>query len=69
VLEHRLPQGQTVREGLYAFDPDAFGPQCGTVKLVLYSDKEPNKGETSIVDPVVAQQVWQDFAPYRSQDR
>ena len=52
-------------KGLYVFDPGAFGPQCGTVKLVLYSEKEPEKGETRIVDPNVVQQIWQDFAPYR----
>jgi hypothetical protein len=48
------------------FDPGALGPQCGTVKLVLYSEKEPEKGETRIVDPKVLQQIWQDFAPYRA---
>jgi hypothetical protein len=68
VLEQRLPQGETVSEGLYAFAPDAFGPQCGTVKLMLYSEREPTKGEPSIVDPLITQQIWQDFAPYRAQN-
>jgi hypothetical protein len=35
------------------------------VKLVLYSEKEPAKGDTRLVDPKVLQQIWQDFAPYR----
>ena len=34
VLEHRLSEKNVVREGLYVFDPDDFGPQCGTVTLV-----------------------------------
>jgi hypothetical protein len=51
---------------LYVFDPGALGPQCGTVKLVLYSEKEPEKGDTRVVDPGVVQQIWQDFAPYRA---
>ena len=50
---------------IYVFDPDALGPQCGTVKLVMYSEKEPKKGDTRVVDPRVLQQIWQDFAPYR----
>ena len=52
-------------EGLYAFDPDALGPACGAVKLVLYSDKETEKGDTLIVDANLVQHIWQDFAPYR----
>jgi hypothetical protein len=65
-VERRLPNGEAIREGLFVFDPDALGPPCGTVKLVLYSEKEPAKGETRIVDPKLLQQVWQDFAPYRA---
>jgi len=41
-------------------------PQCGTVKLVMYSEKEPKKGDTRVVDPMVLQQIWEDFAPYRA---
>ena len=48
-----------------SFDAGAFGPHCASVKLVLYSEKEPEKGDTRIVDPKVLQRIWQDFAPYR----
>ena len=68
-LEQRLSDSDTIYEGLYVFDPGAFGPQCGTVKLVLYSEKEPEKGDTRVVDPRVVQQFWQDFAPYRALNR
>ena len=68
-LEQRLAESDTIYEGLYAFDPNAFGPECGTVKLVLYSEKEPEKGDTRVVDPRVVQQIWQDFAPYRALNR
>ena len=54
------------REGLYVFDPGAFGPHCESVKLVLYSEKEPEKGDTRVVDPKVIERIWQDFAPYRT---
>ena len=65
-LEHRVAErGDVIGEGLYVFDPGALGPQCGTVKLVLYLEKEPGKGQSRVIDPKVIEQVWQDFAPYR----
>jgi S1-C subfamily serine protease len=64
-LEQRISENDAIYEGLYVFDPGALGPHCGTVKLVLYSEKEPAKGDTRLVDPRVLQEIWQDFAPYR----
>ena len=64
-LAHRVSDSDAIDEGLYVFDPGALGPHCGPVKLVLYSEKEPAKGDTRLVDPKVLQQIWQDFAPYR----
>ncbi len=65
-LEQRVSDSDAIYEGLYVFDPGALGPECGTVKLVLYSEKEPQKGDPRVVDPKVVQQIWQDFAPYRA---
>jgi hypothetical protein len=65
-LEQRVSESDAIHEGLYVFDPGALGPQCGSVKLVLYSEKEPEKGDTREIDPKVLQQIWQDFAPYRA---
>jgi hypothetical protein len=53
------------REGLNAFAPAALGPSCGSVKIVLYSEKEPNKGDSRLVDPKLVERVWQDLAPAR----
>jgi Trypsin-like peptidase domain len=64
-LEQRLSESDAIYEGLHVFDPGALGPQCGTVKLVLYSEKEPNRADTRIVDPKVLERIWEDFAPYR----
>ena len=64
-LEQRVSESDAISEGLYVFDPGALGPQCGPVRLLLYSEKEPAKGDTQLVDPRVLQQIWQDFAPYR----
>jgi hypothetical protein len=65
VLEQQAENGDRIAEGLYAFDPAAFGPQCGTAKMVLYSEKEPDKPETRVIDPAVLQRVSQDFALYK----
>jgi S1-C subfamily serine protease len=65
-LEQRIAASDAIYEGLYVFDPGALGPQCGTVKLALYSEKEPEKADTRVVDPKVIDQIWQDFAAYRS---
>jgi hypothetical protein len=64
-LEQRVSESEAIYEGLYAFDPGALAPQCGTVKLVLYSEKEPDKADTRVVDPGLVQRFWQDFASYR----
>jgi hypothetical protein len=60
-LELRISETDAVHEGLYAFDPAALGPGCGTVTLVLYSEKEPAKADTRVIDPRILQQVWSDF--------
>ncbi len=65
-LELRVSENDAVYEGFYVFDPDAFGPQCGAVKIALYSAKEPEKEDSRVVDPGVVQKIWQDFTPYRT---
>jgi S1-C subfamily serine protease len=65
LIEHQISDTESVDEGLYVFDPEALTPDCGSVKLTLYSDKAPDKGDTRTVDPKVIQRVWQDFAPWR----
>ncbi len=67
VIEQEVSDTQTVREGLYVFDPGAVSPDCGAVKVSLFSAKNPEKGDTRVVDEKVVRQVWEDFAPYREQ--
>jgi len=65
-IEQHLSETAVVDEGLYAFDPSALGPQCGSIILEIFSQKEPAKGETRTIDPKVVEQFWRDFEPYRS---
>ncbi len=66
VLEHSVSEKNTIREGLYVFDPDAFGPQCGTVTFSLYSDAQPERADTLTPTRAIIDQLWNDFAPYRA---
>ena len=65
-IERRVSETDAIREGLYVFDPQALGPHCKSVKLVLYSEKEPERQDSRTVDPRVLERIWQDFAPYRT---
>jgi S1-C subfamily serine protease len=64
-LEQHVSETDTITEGLYVFDASALGPNCTSVKLTLYSEKDPDKADTKIVDPKLIQQIWSDFAAYR----
>jgi hypothetical protein len=66
-LERRVSEDDAIYEGLYVFDPGALRPECGAVKLELFSEKEPEKKDSRVVDTKVIEQIWQDFAPYRAQ--
>jgi hypothetical protein len=60
-IELRVSETDALYEGLYVFDPAALGPGCDTVSFVLYSEKEPTKADTRVVDPRMLQQIWRDF--------
>jgi hypothetical protein len=64
-VERRISDTESMYEGLYVFEAGALGPHCGTVKLVLYSEKEPERGDTRVVDPKLIEQIWKDFEPFR----
>jgi S1-C subfamily serine protease len=65
VLEHHVSEKNIIREGLFVFDPDAFGPHCGTVTLSLYSEAQPTRPDPLAPTRAVIDQVWNDFASYR----
>ena len=67
LLESRTAMDENIVEGLQVFDPGALGPQCGSVKVQLFSEKEPEKADTKTVEPATIQKLWQDFEPYRAQ--
>ena len=67
VNEHNVFMNVTdaTYEGYYSYPPDAISPSCGTVALTLYSEKDPNKFKTKVLDQKTVERVWSDFEPYR----
>lgn len=65
-IESRISDTETISEGLYVFASDALAPACAGVKLVLYSQKQPDKADTRVVDSRMVQRIWDDSAPYRA---
>jgi hypothetical protein len=66
VLEHAVSEKNVIREGLYVFDPGAFGPECGSVSLSLYSEAQQERPDMLTPTPAVINQIWTDFGPYRA---
>jgi hypothetical protein len=64
-IERRLDAGTGLFEGLYVFDPASIGSQCGDVKIVLFAEKAPAKGDERIVDRKVLDRLAKDFAAVR----
>jgi hypothetical protein len=64
-IEQQVTGTETLYEGLAVFDPGALTPSCDSVKLMVYSEKDPQKADTRIVDARIVDQIWQDFAAYR----
>lgn len=57
IIERQVAERNTIKEGLYVFDPAAFGPECVTVRLSMYSEKEPQKADVKTIDAKLFQQV------------
>jgi hypothetical protein len=51
--------------GTYVYPYDSVTPQCGTVKLQVFSAKDPEHPMEKVLDPKVVARVWEDFEPYR----
>ena len=64
-IVQRVSESDAIQEGLYVFDPSAFGPQCATIRLELFSEKSPAKGDVHVIDQKVLDQIRQDFAGYK----
>ena len=53
-------------EGLYSYPYDAISSSCPTVTLQLFSEKEPDKPVTKVLDAKTVARVTADFEPFRA---
>jgi S1-C subfamily serine protease len=57
VIERRVNDKQTIREGLYVYELNAFGPQCSTIRFSMFSEKDPRQGDSKVIDPKLFEQL------------
>lgn len=57
VIERRINDKPSIREGLYVFALDAFGPKCSTVRFAMYSEKDSKRADTKAIDPKLFEQI------------
>ena len=57
IVERPVAEKASIREGLYAFDPASLGSQCTPVRLMMFSEKEPNKADVKAVDGKLFEQL------------
>jgi S1-C subfamily serine protease len=55
--------------GFYSYPADAIQPSCGEVALELYSEKEPDKPHSKVLDAKSVERIWSDFQPYFTQKK
>jgi S1-C subfamily serine protease len=55
----------TTFQGRYSYLPDAISPECGSVVLEVYSEKDPTTPISKTIDPATLQRIWADLEPYR----
>jgi S1-C subfamily serine protease len=57
IIERPVSETASIREGLYVYAREAFGPHCASVRLLLYSEKAPDKPDSRTIDPKLFEQL------------
>jgi len=55
----------TTTEGFYSYPSDVISPNCGTVKLEIFSDNAPHMPISRSLDSATVERIWADMEPYR----
>jgi hypothetical protein len=55
-------------DGFYVYPADSIRPDCGKVRLELFSEKEPDKPKVKDLEGKTVSTVFNDFQPYRNQN-
>lgn len=57
IIERQFAEQKIVREGLYVYGTTALGPRCPSVRLEIYSEKNPQRPDIKTIDPKLFEQV------------
>jgi S1-C subfamily serine protease len=57
IIEHAVPNRSPIREGLYVFEAGAFGPHCSSIRFSMFSEKDPQRADTKVIDPKLFEQL------------
>jgi hypothetical protein len=57
LVDHQVPGRAPIREGLYVFDRAGFGPHCPTIRFAMFSEKDPQRADTKVIDPKLFEQL------------
>ncbi len=64
VHDRAVKMDDSTYKGVYLYPPDAVNPDCGEVKLMIYSSKS-DEPVIKILDERSVRHVWDDFGAYR----
>jgi len=69
IIERQFAEQKVVREGMYVYATSAFGAQCSSVKLEIFSEKEPTRPNIKQIDPKLFEQVIRSGVGENNQDQ
>ena len=55
----------TTMEGFYSYQTDVISPNCGSVKLEIFSESAPRTPIRRSLDSATVERIWADMEPYR----
>ncbi|MBZ5703584.1 MAG: hypothetical protein LAN84_17265, partial [Acidobacteriia bacterium] len=68
VRNRAVKMDDSTYKGVYLYAPDAVSPECGEVKLAIYSSKS-DEPVIKALDEKSVQHIWEDFDAYRRAGR
>ena len=58
VIEHEVQGRAKIREGLYVYERGAFGSHCAEVRFSIFSEREPQRADSKLIDPKLFEQLF-----------
>ncbi len=59
IIERQFAEQKTVREGMYVYGISSIGSQCPSVRLEIFSEKDPKRPDVKQIDPKLFENVVQ----------